>query len=284
MKKSIFWFVLGLTSFTISAQKFERMEQFKVRPLEIECTITPEDSNFYSISWSVPLIDSTANATGQLPTTELHCFVNDSTGLIGYYRGLSTPVQHCFFQTKDSVVKVFFRWRRIPHTYHNQDSVEVIVSAVEISPFNKTSFRGYEFESILLPVHSTINRKITLLNDTNTVRISYGTDSKLDQYDPLGHPYGHTNFSYSGVITLDRYYLSLRTGRIATGQKWINRKGIRKVVQKGDQYVLVSPSMKYMDKNYNPYSGAELIKTRGINLKKFDLPQFRKTDKENIPY
>ena len=283
MKKSIFWFVLGLMSFTVAAQKFERIEQFKVEPLDIECSITPEDSNFYSISWSVPYIDSTANATGQLPTTELHCFVNDSTGLIGYYRGLSAPMQHCFFQTKDSVVEVFFRWRRIPHAYYNQDSVEVIVSAVEISPFNKTSYRGSEYESIHLSLYSTMNRKLTLSNDTNTVRISYGTD-KIDQYDPLGHPYANMSFSCSGVISLDRYYLSLRTGRIATGQRWINRKGIRKVVQKGDQYILVSPSMNYVDKNYNRYSGAELIETRRINLEKFDLTQFRKADKENLPY
>jgi hypothetical protein len=286
MKKSIFSLFFCFASLGLSAQKYECIQPFDLKPLEIECSITHEipDLDLFEISWHVPLIDSIAKSEGQLPSTELHCFVYDSSGMIGFYTGLSTSMQHCDFQTKDSIVEVFFRWRRIPCAYYNQDSVEIIVSYLELSPFNKTAHRGSEFESFRLPVHSTINRKLTLLNDPNTVRISYGTDSRIDRYDPLGHPYANIGFGYSGVVTLDRYYISLKTGRIATGQKWINRKGIRKVVQKGDQYVLVSPSIKYVDKNYNQYSGAELIKARRIKLEKFDLNQFKKTDFENIPY
>jgi hypothetical protein len=285
MKKSIFSLFFCFASLGLNAQKYEDIQPFDLKPLEIECSITCEipDLDLFEISWTVPRIDSIAKAEGQLPSTELHCFVYDSSGMIGYYTGLSAPMQHCDFQTKDSIVEVFFRWRRIPYAYYNQDSVEIMVSSLELSPFNKTSYRGSEFESIHLPLYSTTNRKLTLLNDTNTVRISSGTHSR-DRYDPLGHPYANVALGYSGVITLDRYYLSLKTGRIATGQKWINRKGIRKIAQKGDQYVLVSPSMQYVDKNNNQYSGAELVKARRIKLEKFDLNQFKKTDKENIPY
>ena len=263
------------------AQEFERIETFDLKPLEIECTITCEDAalDLFEISWSVPSIDSIARAEGRLPNTELHCFVYDSSGIIGFYEGLSTPMRHCSFQTQDSMVEVFFRWRRIPYYADSQDSMEVSVSVLRINPFDKTSHRGTEFESLHLPINSTTKRKLTLLNDTNTVCISYGIRSTVDSY---GQP--KLGFSCSGVITLDRYYLSLKTGRIATGQKWIERKGIRKIVQNGDQYILVSPSMKYVDENNKQYSGAELIKARRIKLKKFDLNDFKRTDQENYPY
>lgn len=285
MKKSIFSLFFCLAYLGMCAQKYESIQPFDLKPLEIECSITCEipDLDLFEISWHVPLINSIVKAEGQLPSTELHCFVYDSSGMIGHYEGLSTPMQHCDFKTKDSVVEVFFRWGRIPYTYYNKDSVEIMVSSLYMSPFNKTSYRGSEFESIHLSLYSTTYRKLTLLNDTNTVRISYGTYSR-DRNDPIGHPYTHVDLGYSGVITFDRYYLSLRTGRIATGQKWINRKGIRKIVQKGDRYVLVSPSIKYVDKKNNQYSGAELVEARRIKLEKFDPNQFKKTDKENIPY
>lgn len=283
MKRSIFSLFFCFASLGLCAQKYDRIEPYDLKPLEIECSITSEipSLNLFQLSWQVPLIDSIAKAEGYLPSTELHCLVYDASGIIGYYTGWSTSMRHCDFQTKDSIVEVFFRWRQIPYAYYTKDSVEIIVNALEFSLFNKTPHRGSEYESINLPLYSTTNRKLTLLNDTNTVRISYGT--RTDHYDPLGHPYAQLP-EFSSVITLDRYYLSLKTGRIATGQKWINRKGIRKVVQKGDQYVLVSPSINYLDKNNNQYSGAELIKASRIKLENFDINDFINTDKENIPY
>jgi hypothetical protein len=281
MKKRIFLLFFCFESLALSAQAFERVEPFDVSPLEIECSITYEDAelDYYSISWSVPLIDSIAKAEGELPRTELHCFVRDSSGIIGFYRGLSTPMQFCYFQTKDSIVEVFFRLRRMSYT---RDSITIIGATNGTywkDIFTKSSHRGSEFERVLLSVNSTKNRKLILLNDTNTVLISHGTRPSID-------PYGQPKLGsiFSSVISLDRYYISIKTGRIATGQKWIDRKGPGKIVRNSDQFILVVPSVKYVDKKNNHYQGSEFIKSGRVKLKRFNLKDFIKTDKENIPY
>lgn len=282
MKKISFSLLYCFGFLALNAQEFEQNETFKVSRLEIECSIICEDVelDYYEISWSVPLIDSIANSKGELPNMELHCFVYDSSGIIGFYKGLSTPMRYCSFQTKDSVVEVFFRWRRMPYSYYDQDSTEIRISRLNVNPFNKAPHRGHEFESVHLPVHATKDKKLTLLNDTNTVLLSYGTHPRLD---PLGYP-TISGYTISSVISLDRYYLNVKTGRIATGQHWVDRKGPREIGQHIDQYLLVSPSMQYRDENNHPYVGAELIKARKIKLKKFNLDDFVRTDKENYPY
>jgi len=285
IKKIIFSLCICFGYWALSAQKFERIEMFEMSSLEIECSITSEDValDYYEISWRVPLIDSIAKAEGELPNLELHCFVYDSSGLIGSYKGLSTPMQYCTFQTKDSSVEVFFRLIRMPYSYYYRDSTQIRISSVnlnELNPFNKAPHRGFELESVHLPVNSTINKKMALITDTNTVQISYGTRGKEDSF---GMSILGSIDAYS-VISLDRYYISLKTGRIATGQKWIDRKGIRKISKNIDQFLLVSPSMKYLDKDSNQYLGSELIKKGRVNLRKFNMEDFISTDKENIPY
>ena len=285
MKKIIFSLYICFGSLALSAQKFERIETFKMSSLEIECSITSEDVelDYYEISWRVPLIDSIAKSKNELPNTELHCFVYDSSGLIGFYKGLSTPMKHCTFQTKDSIVEVVFRLVLMPYSYYNQGSTKIRISSVnlnELNPFNKAPHRGSEFESVRLPVSATINKKMALINDTNTVQISYGTRGKEDSF---GMPILGSIDAYS-VISLDRYYISLKTGRIATGQKWIDRKGIRKISKNIDQFLLVSPSMKYVDKDSKQYLGSELINKGRVKLRKFNMEDFISADKENIPY
>jgi hypothetical protein len=192
-------------------------------------------------------------------------------------------MQHCSFQTKDSIVDVFFRLVLMPYSYYNQGSTKIRISSVnlnELNPFNKAPHRGFEFESVRLPVSATINKKMVLINDTNTVQISYGTRGKEDSF---GMPILGSIDAYS-VISLDRYYISQKTGRIATGQKWIDRKGIRKISKNIDQFLLVSPSMKYVDKDSKQYLGSELINKGRVKLRKFNMEDFISADKENIPY
>jgi hypothetical protein len=281
MKKAMSCLVLFLSFFVSRGQEFENIEPFAIDPLKIKCSITLENPelDFYEINWDVPRIDSVSKKEGHLPNTELHCFVLDSSGIIGSSKGLSTPMRHCYFQTKDSIVEVFFRWRIIPYYSYPQDSSEVIISVLNQDPFNKTSHRGSEFESIYLAVNSTSNRKLTLFNDTNTVKLSYGVRSSFDH---LGMPL--LGMTYSCVILLERYYVSLKKGRIATGKKWIDRKGVKKIVKNADHYILVSPSVEYEDKRNHSYLGTELIKARKIRLKNFHMDEFNRVEKENYPY
>jgi hypothetical protein len=281
MLNSVFSLFFGLVYLTANAQEYEQIKTFEVKPLEIEYSIILEDAelNYYEIDWRVPLIDSIAKAKGELPSTELHCYVYDSKGLIGFYKGLSTPMQYCGFQTKDSTIEVFFRRKRLHQAYFTKDSIEIKISAVNTNPFYKTAYRGPEFESVHLSVNSATNRKLTLLNDTNTVLISHGTRESQDAFGMPIHGFGYAN-----VISLDRFYVNLKTGRIATGQKWINRKGIPKINERIDQFILVVPSIKYEDKNGHEYAGSDLIKAQKINLKKFNLTDFKTADKENYPY
>jgi len=283
MKKIFFSLLYCLASLALNAQ-----ELFKVSRLEIECTIIAEDValDYYVISWSVPLIDSIAKSNNELPNMELHCFVYDSSGLIGYYKGLSTPMQHCSFQTKDSTVEVFFRRRRIHNGFYAQDSTDIRISRLNVNPFNKTPHRSYEFESVRLSVNSTINRKLTLANDTNTVLISgrNDTDGKIGDYDDYGMPIRTDVLNFYFIISLDKYYLNQKTGRIATGQKWLYRKGSKRISQNADQFLLVSPFMKYIDDDNNQYLGSELVDKGRVKLKRFNIEDFISTDKENIPY
>lgn len=288
MKKNLFSLFLCLASLGLCAQKYEYIQPFDLKPLKIECSITCEIPNLdlFVISWHVPLIDSIAKAEGQLPSTELHCYVYDTSGLIGYYKGLSAPMQHCDFKTKDSIVEVFFRWRRIPHSYYSQDSTEIRISSLNVNHFNKTPHRGYEFKSVHLPVNSAVNRKLTLVNDTNTVHISAGNDAdrRIGNYDAYGMPIRRDAINFYCIISLDKYYLNQKTGRIATGQKWLDRKGPKKISQNADQFLLVSPSKIYLDDDNNQYLGSELIDKGRVKLKRFNIEDFISTDKENIPY
>lgn len=280
MKKVLFCLFYCFGSLALSGQAYERIDTFKVSPLDIECAIIAEDIalDFFILSWQVPLIDSIAKAEGYLPRMELHCFVYDASGMIGSYTGLSTPMSHCTFQTKDSLVEVFFRLKTIPYAVYDHDPIDIIVS-LENALFLKAHRRGPEFESLHFPVHATSNRKFTLMNDTNTVCVSYGTRASID---PDGMPI-RASRAYS-VISLDRYYVSLKTGRIASGQKWIDRKGPRHMVRNSDRFLLVVPSVEYVDRKQHAYRGADLISRGKMRLRKFDLEQLNTADKENYPY
>jgi hypothetical protein len=91
MKNSLFVSLLVFFTSSLLAQDFEIIDSFGLPPLEIRCTITSEnsDKNLYEISWKSNYIDSIAASKGELPYMELHCFVYDSKGLVGYYKGLS---------------------------------------------------------------------------------------------------------------------------------------------------------------------------------------------------
>jgi hypothetical protein len=90
MKNSLFVSLLVFFTSSLLAQDFEIIDSFGLPPLEIRCTITSEnsDKNLYEISWKSNYIDSIAASKGELPYMELHCFVYDSKGLVGYYKGL----------------------------------------------------------------------------------------------------------------------------------------------------------------------------------------------------
>lgn len=285
MKKNLFSLFLCLASLGLCAQKYEYIQPFDLKPLKIECSITCEipDLDLFVISWHVPLIDSIAKAEGQLPSTELHCYVYDTSGLIGYYKGLSAPMQHCDFKTKDSIVEVFFRWRRMPHSYYSQDSTEIRISSLNVNPFNKTPHRSYEFENVRLSVNSTINRKLTVVNDTNTVLISGRdeTDSRIGNYDDYGMPILADGLNFYCIISLDKYYLNQKTGRIATGKKWLNRKGSKRISQNADQFLLVSPFIKYIDDDNNQYLGSELIDKRRVKLSRFNIEDLKSHYKDD---
>ena len=289
MKKIVLSLLCCFEFLALNAQEFEQIDLFKVPSLEIECSIICEDVelDYYDISWRVPIIDSIAKSNNELPNSELHCFVYDSSKLIGYYKGLSAPMQYCSFQTKDSIVEVFFRWVRMPYSYYYQDSTEIVISRLEFNSLNKASHRGYEFESVCLPIHSTNNRKLTLMNDTNTVLISgnFHSDRGISRFDPYGMPISEPiSFHPYCIISLDRYYLNKKTGRIATGQKWIDRKGSKRISRNADQFLLVSPSIKYVDVDNHLYLGSELINKGSVKLREFNIEDFISTDKENIPY
>jgi hypothetical protein len=280
MKNSLFVSLLVFFTSSLLAQDFEIIDSFDLPPLEIRCTITSEnsDKNLYEISWKSNYIDSIAASKGELPYMELHCFVYDSKGLVGYYKGLSTPLRHCSFTTRDTLVKAFFRLRRMK--FNPNDSSNFVISTLYNHSLTSTPHRGHEYESVLLSTNSTSNKKITLTNDENTVLIKYGDHPRLDG---IGYP-TIIGFAVGIVISLDRFYLNRKTGRIRTGKSWIDKKGIKKMVIDHNQYLLVYPFKKYIDKEQHEFLGYELIEQGKIKLKEFRIKDFTNSDLENYAY
>ena len=280
MEKPIYIsFFLLISTFSALSQDFEYIESFDLPPIKIFCTISCEnpDRDYYEISWQVPYIDSISGFENELPKTELHCFVYDSKSLVGHYTGTSYPLTHCSFITKDTTVNVFFRIRNArfdPYTSIQIDRVDLFTS------LTATPYRGHDYGDIRLSTNSTLNKEVTLKNDSNTVLLKYGMHP---QADPIGYP-TIAGYSQTSVLSLDRFYLNLKTGKIKSGQTWIEKKGIEKIASYHRRYLLIYPFTKYVDRNEYNYLGEALISKGKVKLKHFELGSFIKQDRLNYAY
>lgn len=248
---------------------YQKIAHYQLPAVDIDCTITLEDSanSFYSLSWSAPYVDSIALSNGPAPSSELHCYILTKGHIVGYYKGLSTPMHHCNFQTNDTVIEVIFRWRPIPYYSSSKDSSLAVIPALSL-----TSLRPMDSEylPIFMPVKNGLVQQYTLQEDMHSVILSYGIPSRID---PLGYPtiMGAELGNRSWV--LDRYYLNTKSGHIRTGQNWLTFYDPEDLIAK-NQWVLIHPEAEYTTTKGEEHSGAELIEKGKVKIHQYTLEQF----------
>jgi hypothetical protein len=238
--------------------------------LALTINISLEDSvkKFYTITWVSPLQNDTSGVLGR-PSKELYCYVYDSQKIVGQYHGLSTPMTYCGFQTTDTVVTVIFMIRPIM-SYGAPNGIQPV--------FQSSLCDLTEFKKVQLSVNNTKNKTSILENNLNLVGLSFKPKGSMypDEMPCIGC------CGYDMAFCLTRFYLSIENGKILTGQKWINRKSIKKIITQLPLYQ-IDPSKIYYDKKGNEYLGNDLIKMKKISLTEFDAEQFKNND-DNLPY
>lgn len=249
--------------------EYSKVDTFSQPPLHLTLDINTEyaASWFYTLSWSfIPgknsrILDGTYGE-------ELHCFIYDSKGLVGFYQGAQKPELSCGFQTTDRVVDVFFRVRPV-----NED-IGVPGYYQEANHFCDYS----EFKKIRLIVKHTKSKEMTLYNNTGVVTVRHTNKGAMV---PDNMPC--TNCcNYDQVLVLSRYYVSATSGKILKGSQWLNRKSLYKIVNEL-QLVQIDPSFSYFDNKGNKYSGQELIEQHHVPTDLFDMKQFSEVV-DIIPY
>ncbi len=197
--------------------EYSKVDTFSQPPLHLTLDINTEyaASLFYTLSWSfIPgknsrILDGTYGE-------ELHCFIYDSKGLVGFYQGAQKPELSCEFQTTDRVVDVFFRVRPV-----NED---IGVPGYYQEPIHFCDYS--EFKKIRLIVKHTKSKEMTLYNYTGVVTVRHTNKGAMI---PDNMPC--TNCcNYDQVLVLSRYYVSATTGKILKGSQWLNRKSITKII------------------------------------------------------
>ncbi|MBK7441340.1 MAG: hypothetical protein IPI65_07395 [Bacteroidetes bacterium] len=242
---------------------------FPQAPLDIVVDINTQyaASWYYYLSWSVT--DENADLNGYNNSDKvLQCFVYDSKGLIGSYTGTGPNFNLCDFQTTDKKIDVFFRVRPLDK---NQDPN---LRYFELN----TNCDFSEFRKVTLIVKNTISKKITLENNTGIKTLTHINKGALF---PDNMPCSQC-CDYDVVLNLSKPYLSVTTGKILKGYKWLNRKSVKTIVN-NLQLIQIDPEATYQDLTGNKYTGLELIVMKQIDLKKFDIDQFE-ADKDIPPY
>lgn len=248
---------------------YSNIETFYQEPLDIVVDINTEyaASWYYYLSWSVS--DEKADLNGYNNSDKvLQCFVYDSKGLIGSYTGTGPNFNLCGFTTTDKKIEVFYRIRPVDK---NQDPY---LRYFELN----TNCNFSEFRKVTLIVKNTISKNITLENNNGIKTLTHINKGALF---PDNMPCSQC-CDYDVVLNLSKPYLSVTTGKILKGYKWLNRKSIKTIVN-NLQLIQIDPGATYRDLTGIEYSGLELIAMKQIDLKKFDMGQFE-AERDILPY
>ncbi len=135
--------------------------EVKNQRMAISIKVYPEDfeKNFYAIEWE----DTIGNYLGynEMPKQdrpfEIWCFVTNNEGdTLGYYRGLSSPRQFCYFQSDDDSVNIEFQIGPNPFSeelYLNESFKELIQKGpIKCSPLKLKLEKTIIEKDIVLPL------------------------------------------------------------------------------------------------------------------------------------
>ncbi len=104
MKKLLLGLFLLTTLFSCDDRNQTTNDKIKMK---VTLELIPEDDSSYSLTW-IDTIGLKNNDTEMDRPIELWCIVKNQNDTVGYYQGLSSPMNFTYFTTKDSIVDVFF--------------------------------------------------------------------------------------------------------------------------------------------------------------------------------
>lgn len=238
------------------------IQPFLQLDMEVELSLTLENAatRTYALSWEV--LESSLRKLGS--QEELHCFVRDNSGLIGYYQGMSSPMTFCYFQTTENTVDIFFCVR--PKQFLNSSSPD----RPDIVQIQRLAHIGFHCDkSEYYPITIKLNRNhtsaVSLKNNTRILQLSHRNEQAMypDEMPHLG-------CFYDMCLCLDRYYINRQTGRILPGRRWMARKSVRQLIQR-TSLEMIDIDAVYRFNDGVEMTGAEVIKKRKANMLYFSM-------------
>ena len=261
---SIIPFLFFTQLFGQAKQKdYKKIEHFQQPSMKVVVNLIPEDNNkhLYVLEW-IDTLGKFLNKPKSEYEKEINCCIRDSKGVVGFYQGLSSSFTHCPFQTTDSLVEVFFYINRNWQPYESGG----------IGVTDEIFCDMSEYKMITLPVKRIDSLQLVLENNNDILKLTF-----ISKYALLTDPLGGCNYR---ALCLARYYISLQTGEIITGKRWLRKYGLKKMWNMG--LVLFFPDKMYSDKKGNKFKGSDLIKKGKLML--FDFHEYEFENRFNLPY
>ena len=149
--------IIVISSIFVSCSNKTEQQEFKDLTLNLE--ITPEFKNGgFSISWDDTLGSKFSKSKRYLEIRplELYCYIqNKNSDTLGYYKGLSSPRQWTYFQTKDndSIIYLNFSIGINHFSTHLANQTEEYINNFN----NKLSTRP-NFKTIKLNINSALRK------------------------------------------------------------------------------------------------------------------------------
>lgn len=148
----------------VGCSKHVSPEKLNVDKMNLGIKIVPEfGDNGYSLSWNDTLCSAFKFEWNylQLRPYELYCYItNNNQDTLGYYRGLSTPRQFAYFETKireDSIINVDFS---IGINHFSEFLSEQ--TPKYINQFNENNKERIVFERLVFNLNKDVRKKIAL--------------------------------------------------------------------------------------------------------------------------
>jgi hypothetical protein len=272
--KNIICFIICVFWFVSESKAQYPSHISSVRPsvqedLNIMLGISQIDSSRYEISWNQLYLESNKLKFGD-KYEYLRCYVFDSKGLAGSnVYDVENIDTLCRFKTTDSQIRVVFQKRSKVHRpdittvqkKKKPGQMEVVTPSQLLKELNFNCDYS-EFEPIHITVCSKMPTELTLKNSASVVALTFINKHALnpDRMPQMG-------CTYDQVFHLDRYYMSMKSGKILSGKRWLHRKSIRKLCDM--EFQLILPFQSYKKINGDVVIGSGMIKRKGVNLEEF---------------
>jgi len=155
MNKQIY--ILGIFFLLIMVSCGKVQKSNNIEKIKLSFEIVPEDykTKSYSIEWGDTLCKSKGYDDINRPM-EIKCVIrNKKNDILGYYRGLSTPMTFTYFQTKDTIIYVDFSidCNAFSGTFKTGEEVERYIKK------NKLPIK---FKSIELNINKDLRKKFSV--------------------------------------------------------------------------------------------------------------------------